>query len=69
MIEALTCSSCNMDQTTITDPDSGEIICSNCDIVILERIEDNIHSERRAYLMEEIDSRSRTGAPTSLSST
>jgi transcription initiation factor TFIIB len=66
MIEALTCSSCNMDQTTITDPDSGEIICSNCGIVILERIEDNIHSERRAYLMEEIDNRSRTGAPTSL---
>jgi transcription initiation factor TFIIB len=66
MIEALTCSSCNKDQTTITDPDSGEIICSNCGIVILERIEDYIHSERHAYSMEEIDNRSRTGAPTSL---
>lgn len=66
MIEALTCSSCNKDQTTITDHDSGEIICSNCGIVILERIEDYIHSERRAYSMEEIDNRSRTGAPTSL---
>ena len=66
MIEALTCSSCNKDKCTITDPDSGEVICSNCGIVILEKIEDYIHSERRAYSMEEIDNRSRTGAPTSL---
>jgi transcription initiation factor TFIIB len=66
MIDDLTCPSCNKDQTTITDPDSGEIICSNCGIVILEKIEDYIHSERRAYSMEEIDNRSRTGAPTSL---
>ena len=66
MLEALTCFACKKDQTTITDPESGEIICSNCGIVILERTEDFIHSERRAYSMEEIDNRSRTGDPTSL---
>ena len=57
MIEALTCSSCNKDKCPSRDPDSGEVICSNCGIVILERIEDYIHSERRAYSMEEIDNR------------
>jgi transcription initiation factor TFIIB len=66
MIEALKCSACNKDQTTITDPESGEIICSNCGVVILEGIEDYAHEERRAYSMEELEHRSRTGAPTSL---
>jgi transcription initiation factor TFIIB len=66
MIEALKCSACNKGQTTITDPESGEIICSNCGVVILEGIEDYAHEERRAYSMEELEHRSRTGAPTSL---
>ena len=67
MIEILACSRCNTDQTAITDPESGEIVCSNCGIVILERIEDYDHRERRAYSMEEANHRSRTGAPTLLS--
>jgi transcription initiation factor TFIIB len=66
MIEILACSTCDTDRTAITDPESGEIICSNCGIVILERIEDYVHSERRAYSMEEANHRSRTGAPTFL---
>jgi transcription initiation factor TFIIB len=58
---------CNKDETTITDPESGEIICSNCGMVICERIEDTIDQERRAYSSEEAaDKRDRTGAPTSL---
>jgi transcription initiation factor TFIIB len=32
----------------------------------LERIEDYTHEERRAYSLEEVDNRSRTGAPASL---
>jgi transcription initiation factor TFIIIB Brf1 subunit/transcription initiation factor TFIIB len=47
------CSMCNKDDTTITDPESGEIICSNCGMVICERIEDTIHQERRACTIEE----------------
>ena len=67
MIEILRCPACNnSNHATITDPESGEIICSNCGIVILDRIEDYIHEERRAYSMEEVENRSRTGAPASL---
>ena len=67
MIESLKCSACNnLTQRTITDPESGEIICSNCGIVILDRIEDYVHEERRAHSMEEVYARSRTGAPASL---
>lgn len=67
MIESLKCSACNnLTQRTITDPESGEIICSNCGVVILDRIEDYVHEERRAHSMEEVYARSRTGAPASL---
>lgn len=60
------CSICNRENTTITDPDSGEIICSNCGMVISDKIEDTIHQERRASTLEEAGKRARTGAPTSL---
>lgn len=66
MIEILACSTCNMDQTAITDPESGEIICSKCGLVISEKIEDYAHQERRAYSIQEADERARTGARTSL---
>lgn len=66
MIEILACSTCNTDQTAITDPESGEIVCSKCGLVISEKIEDYAHQERRAYSMQEADERARTGARTSL---
>ena len=66
MIEILACSTCNTDQTAITDPESGEIVCSKCGLVISEKIEDYAHQERRAYSMQEADERARTGAGTSL---
>jgi transcription initiation factor TFIIB len=67
MIELLKCSACiDSAQNIITDPESGEIICSNCGIIILDRLEDYIHEERRAFSMEEAENRSRTGAPISL---
>jgi transcription initiation factor TFIIB len=56
----------SLTQSTITDPESGEIICGNCGIVILDRIEDYVHEERRAHSMEEVYARSRTGARASL---
>ncbi len=60
------CSICNKANTTITDPNSGEIICSNCGMVISDKIEDTIHSERRMYTFEDADRNARTGAPSSL---
>jgi len=61
------CSTCNKDQAAITDPESGEIICSNCGMVICERIEDTIHhQELCAYTIEEEYNRARIGSPTSL---
>jgi transcription initiation factor TFIIB len=65
-MEILACSTCNTDKTVITDAESGEIICSNCGIIISDRLEDYTHEDRRAFSMEEVDNRSRTGAPTSL---
>src|SRR5215210_9355461 len=62
----LKCSICNIENTTITDPDSGEIICSNCGMVISNKIDDTIHQERRASTLEEADKRARTGVPSSL---
>jgi transcription initiation factor TFIIIB Brf1 subunit/transcription initiation factor TFIIB len=32
------CSVCNQENMAITDPSSGEIICSNCSIVISDKI-------------------------------
>lgn len=66
MIEILACSTCNTDQTAITDPESGEIVCSKCGLVISEKFEDYAHQERRAYSIQEADERARTGARTSL---
>ena len=54
-------------QTAITDPESGEVICSNCGLVIAEKDPDLANPERRAFTTEESSQRARTGAPTSLS--
>jgi transcription initiation factor TFIIB len=62
----LKCSICNIENTTITDPNSGEIVCSNCGMVISDKIEDTNHSEQHTYTLEEADRRARTGAPYSL---
>jgi transcription initiation factor TFIIB len=42
------------------------VVCGNCGIVITEKPEDIINPEWRAFTLEEKNSRSRTGAPTSL---
>jgi transcription initiation factor TFIIB len=62
----LRCSVCNRKNTTITDPNSGEIVCSNCGMVISDRIEDTIHPEQNIYAFEEVDKKARTGTPYSL---
>jgi transcription initiation factor TFIIB len=65
--ESVKCSVCGRMQTAITDPESGEVLCSYCGLVIAERNLDLANPERRAFTTEESDKRARTGAPTSLS--
>ena len=61
------CTSCSSPQAAITDPESGEIICGNCGVVITDRTEDIIiHQEGHASTVEEANKKARTGAPSSL---
>jgi transcription initiation factor TFIIB len=60
------CSICKQENTAITDPNSGEVICSSCGMVISDKIEDAIHPEQRMHSFEDVDKRARTGAPSSL---
>ena len=65
--ESIKCSICGRIRTAIADPDSGEIVCSNCGMVIAETNQDDVNPERRAFTSEEQNARTRTGAPISLS--
>jgi transcription initiation factor TFIIB len=63
------CSICKRSDRIVTDPESGEIICSNCGMVLSDKVEDTSHSERHVFTGGQIDeTRARTGAPTSLAS-
>jgi transcription initiation factor TFIIB len=62
----ITCCSCLEDQNVITDVESGEVICGNCGMVIIEKTQDTSIPEWRAFTVEEKKSKARTGAPTSL---
>ena len=69
---SLRCSVCSKkgvkSAIVVTDPESGEIICSNCGMVISQNIEDT-RPEWRSFGSEEGEgnnNRSRTGMPTSL---
>ena len=48
----------------ICDPDSGEEVCGSCGIVARDNLE--LAAERRAFTLEEMDKRYRTGEPASL---
>jgi transcription initiation factor TFIIB len=65
--ESVKCSVCGRMHTSISDPESGEVLCSYCGLVFAERNLDLANSERRAFTTEESDKRARTVAPTSLS--
>jgi transcription initiation factor TFIIB len=62
----LACPMCSQDNIIITDPESGEIICSICGIVISDKIEETNRPEWNAFSVEEMNAKSRTGIPTSL---
>jgi transcription initiation factor TFIIB len=66
MKTSIICSICNKKEgQAVTDPKSGEVICSNCGMVMVEAVSEN-RSEWRAFKTEEANQRSRTGTPTSL---
>ena len=56
-----------METTTVTDPQSGEIICNNCGMVIAENIQDDARPEWRSFGFEhDNNNKSRTGNPLTL---
>ena len=64
MQTSIICNVCN-DGRTVTDPESGEVICGKCGLVISERVQES-RAEWRAFNSEESADRSRTGIPNSL---
>jgi transcription initiation factor TFIIB len=65
-IPPITCHLCLKEQIVITDVESGEVICGNCGMVIMDKTQDTTNPEWRAFTVEEQNSKARTGAPTSL---
>src|SRR5919106_1121651 len=64
MQTSIICSVCS-DGQMVTDPESGEIICRNCGIVMLDKIQES-RPEWRAFTADSGNDRSRTGTPSSL---
>src|ERR1051325_12149164 len=53
------CSICERNDKLVTDPESGEVICSNCGMVLSDKVEDISRPE-------EVNNKRPRGAPTSL---
>ncbi|MGB5909558.1 MAG: TFIIB-type zinc ribbon-containing protein [Promethearchaeia archaeon] len=51
---------------TIPIQEKGEIVCSQCGLVISERIVDISHTDKRAFTKQEKEKRERTGSPISI---
>jgi transcription initiation factor TFIIB len=66
----LFCSICKISDKLVTDPESGEIICSNCGMVISDKIQQINKPEWRTVDTEQVNNNNnngiRTGAPTSI---
>ena len=58
------CSICKSN-SVITDPESAEIVCSKCGMVISDKIQET-REESRTFLNNEAQDTRRTGMPTSL---
>jgi len=59
------CPLCKIDNAIITDPKSGEIICSKCGMVVSDKLLER-RQEWRTFAMDETEGRARTGLPSSL---
>ena len=60
------CPSCKNDNAIITDPKSGEIICSRCGMVVSDKLLER-RPEWHTSAINETEDRIRTGPPSSLS--
>jgi transcription initiation factor TFIIB len=59
------CSLCNKHTNILTDPESGEIVCTSCGSIINDKVQE-IQSIWNIFDAEDRNSKSRSGAPTSL---
>jgi transcription initiation factor TFIIB len=59
------CQTCNDSKAVIFDPETNETLCSSCGIVLRDNVQACPESRARKY-SQDIESRSRTGMPTSL---
>ena len=67
MQTSITCSICNNNSgQIITDTESGEIICRNCGMVMLDNVQETRPEWRSFTTDDSNNTRSRTGMPTSL---
>ncbi|HKX81574.1 MAG TPA: TFIIB-type zinc ribbon-containing protein [Nitrososphaera sp.] len=64
MQTSILCNTCKSSRT-VTDPESGEIICRHCGIVITDKVHES-RPEWRSFPSEEFMDRSRAGVPSSL---
>ncbi len=60
------CSVCNGNHVIITDPERGEIICSNCGHVMVDKIQETMQEWRAFNYTDKGNSRSRMGTTSSL---
>jgi transcription initiation factor TFIIB len=61
------CTNCSSYQAAITDPESSEIVCSNCGMVISDNIDNIVHQEGLGtYKFGEANKKARIGPPSSL---
>ncbi|TFG03514.1 MAG: transcription initiation factor IIB [Promethearchaeota archaeon] len=58
------CPECSGQLISINE--SGEIVCSQCGLVVSERMVDSSHSGKRAFTAQEKKERDRTGSPISI---
>ena len=63
---SLICSTCKKDDKFVTDPESGEIVCSNCGQVISDDIQTGNRPVWDSFSAQQRNSRSKTGNPSSL---
>src|SRR5262245_17703745 len=64
MQASILCNTCKSSRT-VTDPESGEIICRHGGIVITDKVQES-RPEWRAFSSDEFMDRSRAGVPSSL---
>src|SRR5215467_9754937 len=60
------CQTCNDSKAILFDPETNEAVCSSCGIVLRDNVHASPELRARKYSQEDIESRSRTGMPTSL---